>query len=165
MLSVTDTLSNVVDIYNSVTGKWSTAQLSVARFDLAAASVGNVFIIAGGFNGTSRSAAVDIYLPLAGTSAPATTSSTPASSLPSPQPFVTTASPSDSQSSDSPVALQPSVIAGICASGLVIILAAVSMIIFRSRLKKAWSRCCTYCLHRDPAQSQLKEKLHTTGEA
>jgi hypothetical protein len=40
--------SNVVDLYNSATGAWSTAQLSVARYDLAATSVWNVAIFAGG---------------------------------------------------------------------------------------------------------------------
>ena len=40
--------SNVVDVYNGVTGAWSTAQLSVARFSPAAASVGNVALFAGG---------------------------------------------------------------------------------------------------------------------
>jgi hypothetical protein len=40
--------SNVVDVYNGATGAWSTAQLSEARWDLAAASVGNVALFAGG---------------------------------------------------------------------------------------------------------------------
>jgi hypothetical protein len=40
--------SNAVDLYNSATGVWSTAQLSVARPFPAAASVGNVAIFAGG---------------------------------------------------------------------------------------------------------------------
>ena len=40
--------SNVVDVYNVATGAWSAAQLSVARVDLAAASVGNVALFAGG---------------------------------------------------------------------------------------------------------------------
>jgi hypothetical protein len=40
--------SNVVDVYNGATGAWSTAQLSVARCFLAAASVGNVALFAGG---------------------------------------------------------------------------------------------------------------------
>ena len=40
--------SNVVDVYNGATGAWSTAQLSVARYYLAAASVGNVSLFAGG---------------------------------------------------------------------------------------------------------------------
>ncbi len=41
---------NTVDLYNSATGVWSTAQLSVARANLAAASVGNVAIVAGGWS-------------------------------------------------------------------------------------------------------------------
>ena len=40
--------SNAVDLYNSASGTWSTAQLSVARSNLAATSVGNVAIFAGG---------------------------------------------------------------------------------------------------------------------
>jgi hypothetical protein len=43
--------SNIVDLYNSATGTWSTAQLSVARGNLAAASVGNVALFAGGSTG------------------------------------------------------------------------------------------------------------------
>ena len=41
--------TNAVDLYNSATGVWSTAQLRVARWFLAAASVGNVAIFAGGY--------------------------------------------------------------------------------------------------------------------
>ena len=41
--------SNAVDLYNSASGTWSTAQLSVARWYLAATSVGNVAIFAGGY--------------------------------------------------------------------------------------------------------------------
>ena len=41
-------MSNVVELYNSASGTWSTAQLSVARWSLAATSVGNVAIFAGG---------------------------------------------------------------------------------------------------------------------
>ena len=44
--------SNAVDLYNSATGAWSTAQLSVARDNLAAASVGNLAIFAGGYTGS-----------------------------------------------------------------------------------------------------------------
>jgi hypothetical protein len=47
--------SNAVDLYNSATGAWSTAQLSVARGDLAATSVGNIAIFAGGSNGGGTS--------------------------------------------------------------------------------------------------------------
>ena len=43
--------SNAVDLYNSASGTWSTAQLSVARVYLAATSVGNVAIFAGGHTG------------------------------------------------------------------------------------------------------------------
>ena len=43
--------SNAVDLYNSASGTWSTGQLSVARYDLAATSVGNVAIFAGGYGG------------------------------------------------------------------------------------------------------------------
>jgi hypothetical protein len=42
---------NAVDLFNSATGAWSTAQLSVERAYLAATSVGNVAIFAGGWNG------------------------------------------------------------------------------------------------------------------
>ena len=45
-------VSNVVDVYNSATGAWSTAQLSVARGGIAAASVGNVALFAGGYAGS-----------------------------------------------------------------------------------------------------------------
>ena len=40
--------SNVVDLYDSGTGRWSTAQLSQAREYLSATSVGTVAIFAGG---------------------------------------------------------------------------------------------------------------------
>ena len=43
-----DVPSKVVDVYNGTTGAWSTAQLSVARFNLAAASVESVALFAGG---------------------------------------------------------------------------------------------------------------------
>jgi hypothetical protein len=39
---------NVVDLYDSGTGRWSTAQLSQARGQLSAASVGTVAIFVGG---------------------------------------------------------------------------------------------------------------------
>ena len=41
-------LFNVVDLYDSGTGRWSTAQLSQARGALSATSVGTVAIFAGG---------------------------------------------------------------------------------------------------------------------
>jgi hypothetical protein len=40
--------SNAVDLYNSASGTWSRAQLNEARPSLAATSVGNVAIFAGG---------------------------------------------------------------------------------------------------------------------
>ncbi len=40
--------SNVVDLYDSGTGRWWTAQLSQARNQLSATSVGTVAIFAGG---------------------------------------------------------------------------------------------------------------------
>ncbi len=43
--------SNAVDLYNSVSGTWSTAQLSAARVGLAGTSVGNLAIFAGGWQG------------------------------------------------------------------------------------------------------------------
>jgi hypothetical protein len=44
--------SNVVDIFNATSGTWSTAALSVARYDLAATSLPNVgvAIFAGGYS-------------------------------------------------------------------------------------------------------------------
>ena len=45
---------NAVDLYNYTSGSWSTARLSVARYFLAATSVGNVAIFAGGFDVTSN---------------------------------------------------------------------------------------------------------------
>jgi hypothetical protein len=41
--------SSVVDLYNSATGAWSTAQLSADRAALATTAVGNVAIFAGGY--------------------------------------------------------------------------------------------------------------------
>ena len=43
--------SNVVDLYDSGTGRWSTAQLSQARGDLSATSVGTVALFVGGYGG------------------------------------------------------------------------------------------------------------------
>ena len=43
-----DVFLNAVDLYNYTLGQWSTALLSVARHSLAATSVGNVSIFAGG---------------------------------------------------------------------------------------------------------------------
>jgi hypothetical protein len=49
MRAILDGVSIVIDMYNGATNSWSTAQLSVARRTLAAASVGNVALFAGGF--------------------------------------------------------------------------------------------------------------------
>jgi hypothetical protein len=43
----------VVDIYNSANNTWTTASLSQARADLAATTVGNLAIFAGGQNGVT----------------------------------------------------------------------------------------------------------------
>jgi hypothetical protein len=43
--------SNVVDLYDSGSGRWWTAQLSQARGGLSATSVGTVAIFAGGIGG------------------------------------------------------------------------------------------------------------------
>jgi hypothetical protein len=52
MHSIADNvMSDAVDLYNSATGMWTTAQLSVARSGLAATSVGNLAIFAGGRTG------------------------------------------------------------------------------------------------------------------
>jgi hypothetical protein len=45
----------VADLYNSASGTWSTAQLSVARSEHGATSVGNVAIFAGGYSWTGSS--------------------------------------------------------------------------------------------------------------
>jgi hypothetical protein len=51
-----------VQIYDTNTGEWSTATLSVPRYDAAAVSVGNEVIFAGGYlAGGAPSDAVDIY--------------------------------------------------------------------------------------------------------
>ncbi len=52
MRSTAGAYSNAVDLYNSATGAWSTARLSVARNYPEAASVGNVAIFAGGWTGS-----------------------------------------------------------------------------------------------------------------
>jgi hypothetical protein len=41
--------SDVVDLYNIATDSWTTAQLSVPRQHLAAASSGNSIMLAGGY--------------------------------------------------------------------------------------------------------------------
>jgi hypothetical protein len=47
--------SNAVDLYNITAGAWSTAQLSFARWGLAATSVGKVAIFAGGQTASAQS--------------------------------------------------------------------------------------------------------------
>jgi hypothetical protein len=48
MRTIAGTYTRVVDVYNSATLVWNTEQLSVARNSLAATSVGNKAIFAGG---------------------------------------------------------------------------------------------------------------------
>jgi autotransporter-associated beta strand protein len=64
-----DIPSNVVDIYNTSTGTWSTATLSTARDNLAATSAGNQVFFAGGDpnNALDPSSVVDIYNTSTGT--------------------------------------------------------------------------------------------------
>ncbi len=57
--------SDAVDLYNSASGTWSTARLSARLASLAATSVGNVAIFAGGLKPSSGpiiiSNSVDLY--------------------------------------------------------------------------------------------------------
>jgi hypothetical protein len=53
--------SNVVDIYDTQTGNWSTASLSQARYELAAAGWGDQAFFAGGWGYSGYSDVVDIY--------------------------------------------------------------------------------------------------------
>jgi hypothetical protein len=55
------------DLYNSATGTWSTAELSAARFIVAATSLGHLAIFAGGEHPYTPSNAVDIYNSATGT--------------------------------------------------------------------------------------------------
>ena len=43
-----DASFNTTDVFDSATGKWSTAELSVARYLMGAVSVGRFAIFAGG---------------------------------------------------------------------------------------------------------------------
>ena len=52
---------NTVDIYDNTTNTWSTAILSEARMNLAAASCGNKVYFAGGRKATTISKTIDIY--------------------------------------------------------------------------------------------------------
>ena len=47
-VSIAGAYYDVVDIYDSATGSWTTAQLSVARMNFAAASVGTMALFGGG---------------------------------------------------------------------------------------------------------------------
>ena len=49
ILSTSGGRSNAVDVYNSATGTWSTAQLSLAREIISATSVGDMALFAGGY--------------------------------------------------------------------------------------------------------------------
>ncbi len=51
----------IVDFYNSVSGRWSTAQLSLKRFYYAGTSVKNVAIFAGGQLSCNCSFALFMY--------------------------------------------------------------------------------------------------------
>jgi hypothetical protein len=55
--------SATVDMYNAADGSWTTANLTQARSNLAATSVGNVALIAGGFTygADGDSAVVDMF--------------------------------------------------------------------------------------------------------
>ena len=53
--------SNVVDIYDTASGTWTTASLSQARYGLAESSAGNEVVFAGGNTGSGPSNVVDIY--------------------------------------------------------------------------------------------------------
>ena len=50
-----------VDIYNTATNTWSTANLSQARYNLSATSAGGKAFFAGGYTGSGVSKRVDIY--------------------------------------------------------------------------------------------------------
>lgn len=58
-----DHISKTVDIYDAITGKWDSSQLSQERFSLTAASIGNKILFVGGRvdNNTNLSDVVDIY--------------------------------------------------------------------------------------------------------
>jgi predicted RNA-binding protein with PUA-like domain len=54
-------LWNTVDIFNSVTGQWSTATLSQARENVTATSVGDYALFAGGMSNSTVSDTVDMF--------------------------------------------------------------------------------------------------------
>jgi hypothetical protein len=51
----------VVDIYNADTGQWSTASLSLGRYELSALSAGRLAVFAGGMNNSGATNRVDIF--------------------------------------------------------------------------------------------------------
>ena len=53
--------SSEVDIYNTATGTWSTSQLSAARSGIAATTIGDLAIFAGGQNAGGDTSTVDVY--------------------------------------------------------------------------------------------------------
>jgi hypothetical protein len=58
--------SNVVDIFNSISGLWTTASHSVARYYLAATSVSNLALFGGGYGSSGQSNVVDIFNSISG---------------------------------------------------------------------------------------------------
>jgi hypothetical protein len=55
ILDIAGVGSNAVDLYNCATEVWTTAQLSVGRFESTAASVGSMALFAGGWAKESQS--------------------------------------------------------------------------------------------------------------
>jgi hypothetical protein len=55
------TYSDRVDIYNTTSGEWTTASLSLSRDYVVAASANDLILFAGGYNGTGRIDRVDIF--------------------------------------------------------------------------------------------------------
>jgi hypothetical protein len=53
--------SDRVDIFNAISDEWTTASLSVGRFELTAASVNDLVLFGGGYGGSSYSDRVDIF--------------------------------------------------------------------------------------------------------
>ena len=66
--------ASTVDIYNSVSNTWSTANLSWARYSLSATSLGNEAFFAGGLSNNNPSNEVDIYNTVSNTWSTATLS-------------------------------------------------------------------------------------------
>jgi hypothetical protein len=58
--------SNRVDIFNATSGEWTTASLSVGRYVLAAASVKDLVLFGGGYDGGSVLNIVDIFNAISG---------------------------------------------------------------------------------------------------